>query len=291
MRWSLSRLYLLAVGCASPHTASQKARAMSSARPRAWIVLAVSICVASPAWALADSDDAGAVIAQAKVHLAPALQERIESVEAVYRTPHRPFLPFVPDPCATRPALNCEVGRVAFRLYQDRPAPGICLREFVQIQTERLQDTLSQVNRGDQRIALGADCAAIPTQGYARFSGITAEQAAQLLLWLQAQQASVGSPGHDARLQIDCTQDMASTRPHQGCSDGADAAFARLPLASVTEIGPIQWAPDGTPWHSGQHWAVSVWPVPGQKGWRLSIHGQDDGQDRIAMSWEAPAPF
>jgi hypothetical protein len=264
---------------------------MSSSRLHARMLFTVLACIAGPAWALADSGSAGAAIGQGKVRLAPALQERIESAEAVYRTPHRPFLPFVPDPCATRPSASCEVSRIAFRLYEDPPAPGICLREFVQIETDRMQDALPLVTRGDLRIALGTDCTAIPAQGYTRFSGITSKQAAQLLLWLQAQQAIVSGPGHDDRLQIDCTQNMPSTHPHQGCSDGADAAFARLPLASVTDIGPIEWAPDGTPWRSGQHWAVSVWPVPGQMGWRLSIHRQDDGQDRIAMSWEAPAPF
>lgn len=263
---------------------------MSSLRLHARMLFNLLACIASPAWAWADSGDAGTAIAQAKVHLAPSLQESIESAEAVYRTPHRPFLPFVADPCATRPSANCEVGRIAFRLYEDPPAPGICLRAFVQIEADRLQDTLPPVTRGDERIALGTDCTAIPAQGYARFSGITVEQATHLLLWLRAQQDMAGGPGQD-HLQIDCTQDAVSTHPHEGCSDGADAAFARLPLASVTEIGSIEWAPGGTPWRTGQHLTVSVWPVPGQKGWRLSIHRQDDGQDRIAMSWEAPAPF
>jgi hypothetical protein len=80
-------------------------------------------------------------------------------------------------------------------------------------------------------------------------------------------------------------------RTHAGCSDGADAAFAHLPLASITEIGPMEWAPDGTHWRGGQHGRLSLGPTPGALGWQRYGHRHDDGPDRITMSWEPPAPF
>ncbi len=244
---------------------------------------------------------AGTAIAAAKARLVPALQKRIESTEVHYQMPREAGgkpPPWV-DPCAASPETRgCKASYVSFRLQAESPAPGTCLREFVVVELGKEYEAFPLQDHGDPRVALGEDCTAIPSRGYARLDGIRVEEAANLLLWLRQQQVladeyvkSGAAAAPPPAFIESCQTQVAFNRPGAGCDGGTMAAFARLPLAATTEINRSEFDASGQRRQQGEHWQMSVWPEPGQPGYRLDVHRGDGGTDRVAIRWELPPPF
>lgn len=260
----------------------------------AWMSLLALAC--APGALAATGPDDRAAIARAIVHLSPLLQARIESSEVWYQTPRtrtESFLYFSmhPDPCSKRPSTDCEVSAVAFRLRDQAPLPGTCVREFVTISLDQEHARLPPQTRGDRQVALGTDCTAIESSRFARLSGVDPAEAARLMLWLQTQQAHIRLLAEAEQPAIECTEAVPSRQQQEGCAGGANAAFARLSLSSIREIGLIDWAPRGGRWQRGQHYEVSVWGKNGGMGYHLQIHLERNTPGSISMRWEPPAPF